>query len=48
MSIGDKLMIALWFEYLAIGLTYAYEANWPKVLYWFGAMCITGAVLWMR
>lgn len=48
MSNGDKLMSVLLVAYFIIGLTYACELNWPKVLYWFGAICITSAVLLMK
>ena len=40
-------MVGLGIAYVVIGAVYAWEANWPKVLYWFGAICITSAVRWM-
>ena len=48
MSNGDRLMLILIGAYGVLAVVYAWEMNWPKVLYWIGALCITSAVLWMR
>jgi hypothetical protein len=45
---GDRLTAALLVAYAVIALAYGIEHNWPKVLYWSGALMITTAVLWMR
>ena len=48
MSHGEWLMVALIGAYLSIAAVFAWEGNWPRVLYWFAAAQITGSVLWMR
>ena len=48
MTNGDRLMLALLVAYAILALVYATERNWPKALYWSGALMITTAVLWMR
>lgn len=44
---GHGLMQGLLVAYFVIACTFAYEANWPKMLYWVSAFGITFSVLWM-
>ncbi len=45
MSTG--LMLALIVFYLGITVAALWEKNWPRVLYFVGAIVISVAVLWM-
>lgn len=45
---GDNLMFGLLGIYTIIFMTFIFEKNYPKALYWFGALTITSAVLWMK
>jgi drug/metabolite transporter (DMT)-like permease len=45
MSTG--LMLALIVAYAAIAVAALWEKNWPRALYFLGAIIISVAVLWM-
>ncbi len=45
---GPLLMQALIVAYVVIACVFAFEGNWPKVLYWLSAGSITLSVLWMK
>jgi len=40
-------MIALGVQYLAVAVASCVERNWPRALYYLGALIITVAVMWM-
>lgn len=42
-----RLMIALGVAYVVIIATALLERNWPRALYFLGAVLITVAILWM-
>ncbi len=48
MFTGDHLMLGLLGIYAVICCTFLYEGNWPKAMYWFGALTITSSVVWMK
>ena len=48
LSLGDKLMVVLLIEYIALASIYAIEFNWTKAVYWTGAAIITSSVLFMK
>lgn len=43
---GAKLIIFLIIQYVVIMGVYAYQKNWPMVVYWFGAIVLNIGVLW--
>ena len=45
---GTLLMQGLVVFYVVIAVVFAFEGNWPKVLYWISAGLITTSVLWMK
>jgi len=45
---GNGLMIGLVCAYAVVCATFLYEGNFPKALYWLGALIITASVLWME
>lgn len=45
---GNNLMFFLVGFYALTCATFLYEGNYPKALYWLGALTITSAVLWMK
>jgi drug/metabolite transporter (DMT)-like permease len=45
---GSNLMVFLVVFYTFVCVVFLFEGNYPKALYWFGALTITGAVLWMK
>jgi hypothetical protein len=45
--ISTGMMIALIIWYLGIAITAAIERNWPRALYFVGAIVISVAVIWM-
>lgn len=46
-TLGHKFMIALVVQYVITAGVFAYEGNYPKMVYWAGAALITSSVLWM-
>lgn len=44
LTVGDKLTVLQMVLYAAIALGYGYERNWPKVLYFIGALILTFGV----
>lgn len=42
--VGDKLTILQMALYAAIALGYGYDRNWPKVVYFIGALILTFGV----
>lgn len=42
--------LAYWLcgNYVLVGVWYAVQKDWPRVLYWFGALCIVGATTVMK
>jgi hypothetical protein len=47
MTNSSWMMTGLIIVYISIALMAAYEWNWPRMLYWISAGCITISVLWM-
>ncbi len=47
LMISTGMMIALILWYLGIVVASAFEGNWPRALYFVGAIVISVAVLWM-
>ena len=45
---GTLLMQGLIVAYVVIAVVFAFEGNWPKVLYWISAGLITTSVLLMK
>ena len=45
---GTVLMQGLIVFYVVLACVFAWENNWPKVLYWCSAGLITISVLWMK
>lgn len=45
---GNGLSYFLLCIYFVTSLVFFSEGNYPKALYWFGALIITSAVLWMK
>lgn len=45
---GEHLMVFLVGFYALTCFVFLWEGNYPKALYWFGALTITSAVLWMQ
>ena len=45
---GDTLMVGLIVVYVVLAVIFAFEGNWPRVLYWVSAGLITTSVLWMK
>lgn len=44
---STRLMLALIVAYLVIAGAAAWERDWPRVLYYLGAVLISAAVIWM-
>ena len=45
---GTNLMRILIVEYIVIALAFAYQRNWPKMLYFISAAMISVSVLMMK
>ena len=45
--LSTGMMIALILWYLGIVVAAVFEHNWPRALYFVGAIIISAAVLWM-
>lgn len=45
---GTNLMCFLVGFYTLTCVVFLVEGNYPRALYWFGALTITSAVLWMK
>lgn len=40
------LMQFLLVVYVVIALVSAYEGNWPRMMYWVGAIILSSSILW--
>ena len=45
---SNYLLIALMIEYVVIAVSAVIERNWGMVMYFVGAVILTGGVLWMK
>ena len=45
---GKTLAWWLVFNYIIVGLAYAYEGDYWRLLYWTGAICIVTATIMMK
>lgn len=45
---STTMMTVLIGVYAVIAVASAFELNWPRALYWCGAIIITWSVLWMQ
>jgi len=43
---SNLLIKILCFEYIILATVCGLEGNWPRVLYWFGAIILNIGVLW--
>lgn len=48
MKLGDYLTFWLIGNYVLIGAAYAWQKDWDRLLYWFGAVCIVTATVRMK
>jgi drug/metabolite transporter (DMT)-like permease len=48
MTFADWTTVGLIVFYIAIGVSYVVEKNWPKVIYFFGGAILTFGVLLMK
>lgn len=45
---GNKLMYLLIAEYVVIGITFLWQRDYARALYWLGAIILSMGVLWMK
>jgi len=45
---GDKFLIVLIIEYACLAIAYLWQKNYPKALYFTGAIILSLGVLWAK
>jgi hypothetical protein len=43
---SDKLILSLLVAYTVIMVVCIYERNWPRALYWLGAIILNMSIIW--